>query len=138
MPNGEGLSSASVARQSIPTPIRKAIRSKLERRGRPNIEVLSSVARARRTVSAASGATLRPLTESQKECMIAAIDGALRGLAKGNLVDVYGAVHWWKTVRSLMARGVLIPARRRGHGAELTEVGMLAALWLEQEAREGI
>lgn len=138
MPDGEGSSSGSVARPSMSTPARKAIRSKLVRRGRQNIEALNSVRLARKPAFVTSGGSLRPLTEAQKECMVAAISAPLRGLPKGNLVDCEGAVHWWKTVKSLVERGVLVPYRQGQYRVVLTEVGMLAALWLDQEAREEI
>lgn len=81
----------------------------------------------------------KPLSDTQKACMRAAIAGPLTAIKRQILVDVAGGRHWWNTIRALVGIGVMEAfGTGRGSRYRLTEVGMLAALWLEQEAREGI
>lgn len=68
--------------------------------------------------------------------MRAAIHGPLKSGRGYIWLDWVGERHWHKTVESLVRRKAMEIVRiNRWHKAcRLTEVGMLAALWLEQEA----
>lgn len=67
--------------------------------------------------------------------MRAAISGPLKGRVKKLMVDRSGARHLWKTIESLIRLGAVeVVKSGKGYHTRLTELGMLAALWLEQEA----
>lgn len=86
---------------------------------------------------------IRPLSDSQKLCMRAGIHGHLHGYWNRAQRDQRGGVHLWLTVRSLVELGVYRQTRwvsevATGLKFHLTEVGFLAALWLDQEDMEGM
>lgn len=145
MPKATGSGFSSAAQASITTPMPDATRSKLPIRGRRNIGHRASVVPGKSIVSVTYGNTrARPLTDTQKAAMVAAIPAHLRGWRGGkSLVDSVGGTHLRHTIESLVVRGVLARSNHANASGRamlwgLTEVGMLAALWLEQEATEGI